>query len=145
MKFLTISIFHKILPVYGGGATSRQRNRASRRAFLLIELLVALATVAVFSCIVAFVQAQAWRQYHEANRYLKAVNLITGIFEHMNHDPKRPAIPQTEEFSVQIKEVRADSAIPFKMVTVIVSWNVAGGSKELAITGGVVDFNEQNA
>lgn len=110
------------------------------RGFLLIELLIALAAVAVFSASVAFIQAQAWGWQREAQRYFQAVTLAAEVLEQAQRDSRMlHTVAKPEGMEVTTTIERWDSRVPFSLVTVCVSWKSGMRPAQVIITGGVVD------
>lgn len=111
---------------------ARGRNQPG---YLLIELMIALATLAVCSLLVAKLQAHMVCQCYEAEQYLKAVNYASRTIE------KRLSGRQEQDgFTIETSARRVHENIPYNHVTVAVSWNnMAGVQKQITIQGGMLD------
>lgn len=105
------------------------------RGYLLIELGISLAAVALFSLLIARLQVQLMHQQYEAERYLKAVTAAHHAFE------EQIWVRQEYEGYVIETAIRPlEDRLPYKQVVVTVSWKTAGGNlKKIVIHGGMLD------
>ncbi len=105
-----------------------------RSGYLLIELMVAVATIALCSVMAAYMQAHIAIIHKEAEQYLQAVNLASTQLMHNN------TIVQDDAYTIEITKSKLDTSIAYKQIMVTISWNSPKGiSKQIVIHGGGID------
>lgn len=148
VKKMTNKLITSLLIVYssskglstGHSWPSLGRKKTQERGFLLIEMMIALAAVAIFSGMVAYLQGQSWSWRHDARCYLEATTLAAAYFEHAQRDISSiEVLNKNSNFTVNTRLEKPDETIPFQLLTVTLSWRTARGIKqEISITGGIV-------
>ncbi len=108
-----------------------------KQGYLLIELMITLAMIALCSFLVAQLQAHMAQQYYEAEQYLKAVNCANKVFE------ERLLGTQEQDGHTIKTIVQSVEGLAYMHVAVTVSWETGRGlSKNITIHGGVLNENE---
>ena len=108
------------------------KNR-NRSGYLLIELMIAVATIATCSVMLAYLQVHISMLHKEAEQYLQAVNYAHAAFE-------GSAESSRNGFTVQKSMQKIKNDIPYSQVTVTVSWKTPRGvAKQIAIHGGQIE------
>ena len=120
------------------GALSTDVQGVKKAGFLLIELMIALAMLAVCSLLVARLQVHMIYQYHEAEQYLKAVNYASRAFEE-----RLVGTQERESYTIAMMMHSVQEGLPYKQLVVMVSWKTGRGvSKSITMYGGMLDENE---
>ena len=110
---------------------------SKREGFLIIEGMIALATVVIFSLVIMTIRTNITIWHTQAQQYLQAVSLADRIFERMSMHQE---IPDTVgKFGIKTF-IKADEKIPYKHIQVTIQWKSARNEeKELSFFGGMVD------
>ena len=104
--------------------------------YLLVELMIALATIALCSVLVAQLQVHMVQQYHEAEQYFKAVTIANSVFAKKSFDQQEVAPGYTVNAVVK----QLDHAVSYLQATVTGSWKTGRGiSKQITIHVGMLD------
>ena len=113
-------------------------HRQKQAGYLLIELMIALATLAVCSLLVARLQVYMVCHSHDAEQYLKAVTYASRAFEERSF-----GVREQDGFTITATAHCAYKKVPYKQITVVVAWqSMAGVQKQITIQGGMLDESE---
>lgn len=117
--------------------SSRSIGNFNKKGFLIIEGMIALATMVIFSLVIMTLRSNIGIWHAEAQHYLQAVSIANRIFERVSIGQ---AIPDTVgKFGIKTS-IKQDAKIPYKHIHVAVHWrNSKNEEKELNFFGGVVD------
>lgn len=117
-----------------GPALSMPATGSKQQGYLLIELMIAVAVLAVCSLLVAQLQAHMVCRYYEAEQYLKAVNYVNRVFEE-----RSVGTQNIDGYTIETT-VRPVKGLSYKGVQVTVSWKTASGvDQNITIRGGMLD------
>ncbi len=117
---------------------STPANGRKRAGYLLIELMIALMAIAVFSLLIAQLQAHMVHRYYEAEQYFLAVNYASGAFEERGVGTR-----EIDGYTIETMTHRVQEELPYKRTVVTVSWKTGRGvAKQIIIHGGMLDENE---
>lgn len=130
MRF-NVSIRHTI---YATIAIIRKKRSTG---FLIIEALIGLTTLVVFSFIIMIARTQLAAWHMQAYQYLHASSIADRTFERI---VLKQSIPKSVEI-YSIKTTTAqDKKVPYKHIHIQISWRSSfGHKKELNLYGGIVD------
>lgn len=117
------------------GLLSMAAQASHRQGYLLIELMIALVSIALCSLLVAQLQIYMVHRYYEAEQHLKAVNYANRAF-----GERSLGTQELDGYTIEMLTQRIQKDLPYKQVTVTVSWNTPGGvTKNIIIHGGMLD------
>lgn len=109
------------------------------RGFLLIELLIALCSIALFSIAIAFMQGLSSSLKKDTLDTLKAVSYAEKTMEQLYENPAY-AVSKQDAFSIEINRTHPFPDIPYTMASVTVSWkNSSNTMKKVNLHGGWYD------
>lgn len=112
---------------------SMTTRSAKRPGYLLVELMIAVATIALCTIIAAYTQAHIAAIHKEAEQYLQAVNIAVAHLEHntISHD---------STYKLETTRTRIKQDVPYSQISVKVSWKTPKGvAKHIVIHGGNID------
>ncbi len=114
-----------------------QSESMRRSGFLLIEMIIALATIAVMSLIIAHIQVCIMQWHKEAEQHLMATNLAQLTLAKLQ---KSEEVMQPDHFRVQVHSYKIRAQVPFIAHSVTISFKTSRGiTKEITIDGGSLD------
>lgn len=113
-------------------------ERAVKQAgYLLIEMIIALATVLIFSLIVAYMHALMIDLQMQADRYNHALNLAQNALSHLQVE--KPIPTQSDNgFTIATKSWQPDPHVPFILHSATVSFELHNQKKEIAVQAGAI-------
>ena len=116
------------------------KKNDQKSGFLLIEAMIALSVVIIFSFTIAYVQSQAACLLRDGNAYCKAANAAQCIFERISGHIPVPTRHVLDGMDIEVSQERIYDHIPYKKIEITVSWNSAQGNrKKLLFTSGIID------
>ena len=156
--FISFSLYHKFrktikghpkqasgpsaqLPAFAisfGGHGRTGPSTQLRTGFIIMEVLIALSTIAIFSVSVAYVQALTIKWQHTAHQYLKAATIANHIIEELQINSNY--IPPTDIDHMKInviKKIPPENNV-FTYITVSITWKNYGKDKSLSFYTGIV-------
>ena len=114
---------------------STAANGHKRAGYLLIELMIALTAIAIFSLLVAQLQAHMVHRYYEAEQYFLAVNYASRAFEE-----RVVGTREMDGYTIEVMFHGVQGGLPYKHAVVTVSWKTGNGAvKQIVIQGGMLD------
>ncbi len=117
---------------------SMPANGSKRQGYLLIELMIAVAALAVCSLLVAQLQAHMVGRYYEAEQYLKAVN-----YAHRAFEQRSVGTQGIDGYTVATTTHSVQEGLLYQHIIMEVSWKTATGvSKKITIYGGMLNENQ---
>lgn len=116
---------------------NRLIGHSNKKGFLIIEGMIALATVLIFSFVVMTLRSNIGISHAQAQQYLQAVSLASRIFERINLQQEVPDM--VGKFGIKTI-IKHDEKVPYKHIQVIIHWKTSKNEdKELNFFGGIVD------
>jgi hypothetical protein len=120
---------------------TRRPNRLigsnEKKGFVIIEGMIALATLVIFSLVIMTIRSHIAVWHTEAQHYLQAVSIANRTFERITIEQSIPNTVGRFDITTSIKK---DTKIPYKHIHVAVHWKTAKGEeKEFNLFGGIVD------
>ena len=114
---------------------SMAAQASHRQGYLLIELMIALVSIALCSFLVAQLQIHMVHRYYEAEQYLKAVNYVSRAFEE-----RLLGTRDLDGYTIETITQSMQEELSYKKVAVTISWNTPRGiTKNITIHGGILD------
>ena len=116
---------------------NRSIENCQKKGFVIIEGMIALATLVIFSLVIMTIRSHIAIWHTEAQHYLQAVSIANRTFERIAIEQM---VPDTVgKFNIKTS-IKRDVKIPYKHIHVAIHWKTAKGQeKEFNLFGGMVD------
>lgn len=114
-------------------------GKGVRLGFLVIELLIALCSIALFSVAVAFMQGLSSSLKRDSLYTFSAISHAEKTMEILYENPAT-SLPKVDDFTLEVEKQHPFTDIPYTMATVTVSWmNSKNTKKTIILYGGWYD------
>lgn len=109
-----------------------------KRGYLLLEMMISLAIITIFTFAIARIQGQIAIWHHQAEQYLMAATIAQEILAYLPN-----AIPKThtkQGFTIDIQSMPLEPDIPYKLHTITVSFcTLQGVKRQFILYGGTIN------